>query len=421
MNADTFFCHLSSSSIAKMIVKSQAPICYSAPGVQKVVAEAMVKAAKNIGPDLITVWIDFDERVMRMGYGDIEAVKILHEEGITVRHAAGLRSSFIIADGEGYAFTPTPLYLEAEPGNDIRNALRLTREQIAEALARLSPAAKVIAVAMAQDPEEETKISSLPEESNFVPVDTIKFEEVDRSLKEAPPVKFDVARQVRVFEPYLQYVELSLTGAAIQRQRLAIPPNIQKLGGSQNLEGRLRTTFDLIEKRGKLSSKPLEDDLNEIRKHFTPSLGKTHGRVVLKGAKPHLVERLAEFRTKLEDHQKTVAESLQKHLNDSRTQIIDYYLKRVIDTPPDALLGQSLSGNKPSEEDAWRWLEGELTRVFPMAEALISKMSLGERYKDVTFETLNQKDFLESVKTAFPMVNWEKAYNEFQAAGEGEK
>jgi hypothetical protein len=33
------------------------------------------------------------------------------------------------------------------------------------------------------------------------------------------PVRFDIARQVRVFNAYLQYVELKLTGAAIQSWR----------------------------------------------------------------------------------------------------------------------------------------------------------------------------------------------------------
>ena len=45
-------------------------------------------------------------------------------------------------------------------------------------------------------------------------------------------------------------------------------------------------------------------------------------------------------------------------------------------------------------------------------------MQLDVRYKDVTFETLNQKDFLDAIKKAFPHVNWDKAYNEFRAAGE---
>jgi hypothetical protein len=40
------------------------------------------------------------------------------------------------------------------------------------------------------------------------------------------------------------------------------------------------------------------------------------------------------------------------------------------------------------------------------------------RYKDSTFETLNKSDFLSLIQEAFPAVNWEKAYEDFRAAGE---
>ncbi len=421
MTADSFFCHLSSATMADMIKNSKGPICYSAPGIHKIVAQAMVEVARHLGCELLSVWIDFDERVMRMGYGDIDSVKILCDADISVNHAAGLRSALMIADGKGYAFTPTPLYLEAEPGNDVRNALRLTKEQITEAMARLSPAAKAVAVAMADTPEEKQSILDLPEEPNSIPVNPTLIKKVDENLKIAPPVKFDIARQVLVFEPYLQYVELSLTGAAIQRQRLAIPSSIQKIGESRELEGRLRTTFDLIEKKGTLSSKSLEQELNEIRNTFTPSLGKDFGgRAVLKKAKHHLVDKLEEFRKKLEAHQKTVAEKLQSTLDDSQNQIIDYYIERVIESPPDALLAQC-SGGKPDKEESRQWIQNELNRVFPEAESLIKKMTLTERYKDVTYETLNQEGFLDALKNAFNILNWEKAFNEFRAAGEHEK
>ncbi len=138
---------------------------------------------------------------------------------------------------------------------------------------------------------------------------------------------------------------------------------------------------------------------------------------MLKAAKPHLAKRLEEFRIKLANHQKKVKEELQKHLDESRKQIVEYYRSRVLETPPDALLGQILTP-KPSEKDASGWLESELDRVFPKAESLIQKMVLDERYKDVTFETLNRDDFLELVKKAFPKVDWDKAYSEFKAAGE---
>ncbi|MFZ1643836.1 MAG: hypothetical protein WAV07_20890 [Candidatus Contendobacter sp.] len=413
------FCHLDSQGIAALILSAQRFVCYAGPGVQKAPAQAMAEASARIGVEMVTVALDFDERVMRMGFGDMEAVKALRLAGIMVRDAPGMRTALVLVDDEGYLFTPTALYLEAEShSKQAANAMRLTTEQFREALARLSPVAKAIAVAQAQSEQERERIAGLPVEVGSELVTEEKFDQVDQSLKEAPPFQFDLARQVRVFNAYLQYVELKLTGAAIQRHRLAIPPNILKLGGSKDLEGRLRTTFDLIEKGGKLSSKKLEDDLNEIRKNFTPSLGKDHGRVVLKSAKPHLEKRLATFKDDLEAHQKKVADELQGQLDESRQQIINYYLPRVIENPPDAMLGQMLSPKKPTKEDARLWLDAELKRVFPKAEALIQKMQLDVRYKDVTFETLNSKDFLNSLKDAFPRVNWDKAYSEFRAAGE---
>lgn len=380
----------------------------------------MAEVAGRLGVEMVTVALDFDERVMRMGFGDMEAVRTLREAGIRVNDAPGLRTALMLVDDEGYLFTPTALYLEAEPqGQQAANAMRLSTDQLREALARLSPVAKAIAVAQATTEQEREHIASLPVELLSEPVTEQQFSRVDQALKEAPPVLFDLARQVRGFNDYLQYVELKLSGAAIQRHRLAIPPNILKLGSSKALEGRLRTTFDLIEKGGKLSSKKLEDELNEIRKNFTPSLGKDHGRVVLKSAKPHMEKRLKTFKANLDAHQKTVAEELQGQLNDSRQQIVDYYLPRVMENPPDAMLGQLLYPT-PTEEYARLWLDAELDRVFPKAEALIQKMQLDVRYKDVTFETLNREEFLESVKAAFPRVDWDKAYAEFRAAGEAE-
>ena len=420
MSIDALFCSLSPLRIAESIRSAQRAVCYAAPGIQLDLAQAMVETAGRLGKEMLTVSLDFDDRVMRMGYGDIGAVTLLLDAGIAVNSSPGLRTALVVVDNEGYIFTPTALYLEAEPSDgDASNAMRMSGEQVAQALARLSPAAKTIAVAQAKTPEAKQQIEALTVDVVSAPITVAKLAEVKTSLKEVPPVRFDLARQVRVFEPYLQYVELSLSGAAIQRHRMAIPLSIQKLGGSKDLESRLRTTFELIEKGSKLSSKPLEDALNEIRKNFTPSLGKDHGRVVLKAAKPHLVERLTEFRTKLEAHQKAVEADLQKHLDTSREQIVAYYQARVIEAKPDALLGQSLNG-EISEVAAKKWLNGELDKVFPSAETLIQEMKLDERYKDVTFETLNRKDFLESVKDAFPNVDWDKAYSEFKAAGQSE-
>ena len=410
------FLSLNSVAIASEIRGARHSVCYAAPGIQPDPANAMAELARRIDPEFITVCLDFDENVMRMGFGDLVAVKTLRDAGIVVNSAPGLRTGLMVVDHQGYIFTQTALYLEAENRpTKAPNAMRLSKDQITEVLARLSPAAKTIAMAFAKTEEERQRIGNQSVEVQSEEVVDVEFTAVEKRLEDAPPVQFDIARQVRVFTAYLQYIEITLSGAAIQRHRLEIPPKIQKLGISEDIEGRLKTTFDLIKKGGTLTSKALDDKLNEIRKNFTRSLGKDHGRVVLKSARPDLEKRLTEFREELKAHQKKVESELRGHLVESRKAIVDLYLPRAVQNPPDDMRGQFL---KISKDDARTWINKQLDDIFPETNKLIQKMQLDVRYKDVTFETLNRKDFLEAVKAAFPLIDWEKAHEEFQAAGE---
>ena len=77
---------------------------------------------------------------------------------------------------------------------------------------------------------------------------------------------------------------------------------------------------------------------------------------------------------------------LQEKLDESRKQIVDYYVPKVIDDPPDAMRGQF---PEIGEKEARVWLNNELERTFPKAQNLLHKMQLDVNYKDVTFETLN--------------------------------
>ncbi len=416
MSTASILSALSSRRIASLIGNAKHRVIYAAPGIQAEAAAALAECASSLDVRSLTVSLDFDEHTLRMGYGNLDAVETLRKAGIEPTQSPGFRSGILIVDARGWVFTPTALYLEQEPqSNETPNAIELSRSQVTALAIRLSPEAHKEAVEQAATPEEAQEIAAIPLELGIAPVSATQFGEVKAAIDAAPPVKFDVVRQVRVFEPYLQYVELSLSGAAVQRKRVRIPKSLQNLGASKDLEGKLKTTFDLIEKSSSLSSKALEDELNEIRKHFTPSLGKDHGRVVLKAAKSKLLERLAGLRTKLEAHQKKVETELQTKLDESKKQVVEYYLPLAKGSPPDALVGSLL---KVTDDDIRVWIEEELSVVFPDAEDLILKMILEDRYKDVTFETLNREDFLDSVKNAFPRIDWDKAYAEFKAAGE---
>jgi hypothetical protein len=421
MSENALFFALSSRRIADLLLRASRHVCYAAPGVHDEVATALITLKEKSPSVSLTVNLDFDEKTLRMGYGTLEAVERLRDHGIKLVHFAGFRSSILLVDDDGWVFTPTALYLEPEPHSDeTPNALRLSRNQVRELLIRLSPSAREEAIREATTKEEAERIAETPLDVSAQPIEITHFNEVREAIILAPPVQFDVARQVRVFEPYLQYVELSLRGAAIQRHRIRIPKSIQHLGSSADLEGRLQTTFDLIEKSGSLSSKALETELNQIRQNLSPSLGKDHGRVVLKSVKPHLTLRIDQFRAKLAEHQARISSELQEYLDESKKQVVEHYYPLAEASPPDAMIGQSLFG-KPTNEDIRAWLDGELDKVFPKAEELSSNMVLDVQFKDVTFETLNHPDFFEAVTKAYPRVDWVKAYDEFKAAGEVRK
>lgn len=217
------FRSLGSNELAKFISKAQRLVYFAAPGIQKQSAEAIIAVAKNIGRDKVAVTLDFDERVIRMGFGDLDAVRILQNADIAVDSLSGLRSGVLIVDSDGYVFTPTALYLEKEPRDDdaAPNALCLSKEQVSEVLARMSPASSELDPISFEPDPMPVLIEDF--DTNPVPVSEADIAVVENRLANAPPVPFDVARQVRVYNAYLQYVESKLTGFSIQRRRITIP------------------------------------------------------------------------------------------------------------------------------------------------------------------------------------------------------
>ena len=81
MTSDALFCSLTPLCIAELIRSAQHAVCFAEPGIQLDLAIAMTDTAKRFGPEMLTVCLDFNDRVMRMGYGDIGEVKLLLTKG----------------------------------------------------------------------------------------------------------------------------------------------------------------------------------------------------------------------------------------------------------------------------------------------------------------------------------------------------
>jgi hypothetical protein len=418
MNSDQFFTQIDSEELGIIINNAEESVILAVPGIQCEVAQPLIAAADRLGNEMVIVCLDVNEQAMRLGYGDIKAVEHLQKNNMVIQHIDHLRFALIIVDGQGYSFTPTALYLESEATSTLGfNAIKLTVEQVKEATVRLSPAAKAIAIATCSDETQRNALAQIQPCMPNNPIDDNAIKSISKSLTETPAVEFDVSRQVRVYNSYLQYVEVHMTGAAIQRQKIAMPRKLEAIGTADtDLEGRFKTSFDLLAKDNQLSSKALEKELKSIRDQFTASLGRDKGRVLLHRNKDLFIKRMAELVKKLEAHSLNVKDKLQESIDDSKSAIAKIYVPVLKENLTDDIT--IIVGENPTEESLHQFVLDQLYTVFPSAESIIKKMEIRYEFKDLTYETLNKKDFLDNVKKAFKYESWDKAHSEYLAASE---
>jgi hypothetical protein len=86
------FLSLDSAFLAREVEGAERSVWYAAPGILQPPPEALARLAERIGPELITVCPDFDERVMRMGFGTFDAVNMLRVADIEVCLTPGISS-----------------------------------------------------------------------------------------------------------------------------------------------------------------------------------------------------------------------------------------------------------------------------------------------------------------------------------------
>ena len=411
------FIALSSSRLAEMIHRAQKRVAVVAPSIHNDVGAALMEAVFRLGSDSIDIVVDLDEKVFRLGYGSIDAITLLKMNDIKIRHHTGLRIGLVIIDEQAWAFSPVALYIEIEPNfDDLPNAVALSTEEAARLLLRVSESARSEVIRTATDPELVQEARAAMVELSQMSDNSRKLDEVYKSLEDAPPVPFDVSRQVQVFEPYIQYVDLKLQGCSIQNHKMQLPPHILGLASNKEFENRLSTTFNLIAKSSSVSAKYLDDEVRNLRDNFTRSLGKL-GRVLLKAQRKNFDNEFDKIRKQIEAHREKIKKELGGELEKTKAQLIENFLPHVMTRPPNELLFQ-LSGSILTEDNARKWLEWEIGRCIPQADKLITRMELECVFKDVTYETLKDVELMDILKKAFPLVDWDKPFGEFTAAKE---
>src|SRR5262249_48581088 len=224
------FTSVDDAALVEMISAAKERVVFVAPGLRRRVAETLADALTRL-VGKVTVVLDVNAEVCRLGYGDYEGLEFMksaaERAGTNVLHQPGLRIGLLIVDSKTVVYSPVPLLIEAGSAQPEKpNAIVLTDTV---------PPAIEAACGLKPGREGERQVGS--EILRPAIVDAVRDD-----LKARPPKEFDIARIERVFNSALHFVELEIKDYRLRAKKVAL--DVELLGlGDDYLRERVENSF----------------------------------------------------------------------------------------------------------------------------------------------------------------------------------
>ena len=401
----TVFSTLTTAGIAGRIQQANERVVYSAPGLTQEIAASLVASARRL-PGRVVVILDVSGQCARLGYGQFDAVTLLHENGVVVRQQDGLRIGFLAVDETGYAFNLPPLLVEdVTEMHRACNAIALDAGQVRRSLEALLPP---------RPADSASSSTTAAPEIGRTTISSTAVEKLRTELVANPPQKFDLARKVSVFNAQVEFVEMSLTGTHVRRHTVQLPPELVFAARDAETQRRVQASFKVVGEDSALAkeAKAIADKVTALRKGYLRS-AEPLGSIMLRARRGDFMAIVGTVRAEVDAFRVSAEARLQKEIDRSRQKLVDALLPAVKQAPPEKLRAQ-VSG-KVTNDIAKAYLADRLATVFPAAATLIDEMRLDVVFKGVTYEMLKDDAFRKAVNAAFPYEKFD-LLEEFQAA-----
>lgn len=420
------FQEVNDASLIKLIGKAQQRVVFVAPGVHQTVAEALGQRLTEIDQLQVTVVIDPDEDVCRIGYGDAKGLELLSSyadrQSFVLMAQPGLRVGVLLVDDVTLVWSPTPRSVEAAP---VGNAASPTERSPNGLLLGANPGEQLAHAVSAAGTD------TLPFDAE-VGVEVVTKERVQKTLDglaKNPPIPVDLARITRVFSTKLQFAEFTVKGAKFSKSQLKVSNDYMNADIQGELKGlvesRLRAfgdfrdeevevpafnngheVFDSSQKRlmEKVSEASLQRQRNELERRYLLNVP-GFGRLIAKDDKQDLERLVAAYRVQLEAY----SEAIRQRLDAQAGKIIDEAAKLIAERAARA-------GSKLDEKQ----LRDSIQKSLDRAKDEVPEVKLV--FKDVTYEQTKNPEFRAKVEKALPaakrkqMGDWNHDFDAAKAA-----
>ncbi len=411
MALERIFVAMTPDRLAALIMGARHRVFYVAPSLSLPVASALINAHRRLSAEAVAVVIDAREGVLRLGYGVVDALELCRDEKVAIRHTEGLRISFVVIDDEGYIFALPPLLVEeADSADDHPNAIRASRGQVellADAVLPSRSSTSPLLLAAGTPAPRQPEIGR----SEVLPAQIDKIEE---AIKANPVENFDLSRIVNVFSTYFQFFEFEVAGTHIERRTVKLPKELLGSIRDQATRDRITAAFKVLSKESRITGEAIHKQAAEIRKRFIRHHS-IYGGVILKSNRATLDAEIAKLKLSVNAHSKSVLARLESDVRKSVRSLVQAFWRDIARNPPQELADQGVA--KPTTEQAKNYLHDKLTEAFPRAEDLVAEMRVITVVKDITWNTLNERGFVEWLGKQWPQrTDLRQPFEQYRAA-----
>lgn len=393
MQEDRTFTIATDENIVRLIQQARQRIVFIAPGISEAVAKALGARLKEEGDLSITVILDADPEVCRLGLGSLEGLTLLKgysdQSCFALRCQPGVRIGVLIADDKTLVYSPTPLLVEAGSTSvEKPNAIMLTGADV-----------KHIAAAAGAE-QDSMPLSSEIGKQALTPKE---IQAVEEDVKRNPPKPFDLARQANVFSSKLQYVEFEVSNYKISRKQAIIPTYLM---GLNTKDLKWRNTVQVLDKESatvKFGEGPdaiavnpeyIEDRRKEIEKKFLytiPGMGK----VLFKHQQTEFEQKVDELEFLLDSYFVALKKQLISRLSEIAKEISKQLFPKVKANPPETYLEFS---KEITDNDIQQFLEFDILQALDSSQ-ILQQPKIRKVYKDISYQSFMNNDFLKSLRT----------------------
>ncbi len=383
-------------SLCALILGAKDRIVFVAPGITEEVAKAL---GRKFSDDKVsvTVVLDSDPEVYRLGLGTLEGLTALKElsdsQMLPLRRQEGIRIGLVVADDQTLIYSPIPQLVEAGSTSVEKPNALLLRGATADTLCEASGAS-----------DDSTPMDAEIGRAALTPA---AVDAIQKDVQKNPPEPFDLTQKRRVFSSKLQFVEFSVERYQLTRQSVPVPAYLMGLAGDMqdrwhnNLRLlNMEDTAVLMEMDGKdgqkrtvsVDQKYIDEERKLIEKRYLiPVTG--FGSVMFKSDQDSFEKDTKAFDDLLCRYFSKLEEQLGEKLQALTSSVVEKLLPSVKANPPE----DYLRFGAPSGDDIAGLLRQDIESAVSI-KTLLRQHKVKKVYKDIAYQSVKSDDFQKQLR-----------------------